>query len=301
MRIGIIGGSGIEGRLAETLSIENARRVRPETPYGPPGSEILTGEADGSPIAVLRRHGEGHTLPPHRVPYRANVYALKLLGVTHIVATGAVGSLREHLEPGHLALCDQFIDRTVARERTFFDDAAVHVELADPVCPVTRRWLLSEAGNCGTAVHERGTYVAIEGPSFSTRAESHMHRALGADVVGMTALPEARLAREAEMAYALVALITDYDCWRSEGDAEADGLSEREQRTLLDEIIANLGRATDAAAALVAAAVSNAAALRENKSPAHSALRQAIWTDRDTIDRSATAHLDPIWRHRLDP
>ena len=300
MRIAIIGGSGLDELLTAAGLVESPRVVEPQTPFGVPSSAITIGRARGSgvEVAFLKRHGEGHRISPHRVPSRANIFALKSLGVTHLIATGAVGSLREDIHPGDLVVCDQLIDRTTGagtrgQERTFFDRAAVHVEFADPCCPVMRAWLIgagasiSRAG--GSTVHDRGTCVVIDGPAFSTRAESEMHRAMGADVVGMTALPEARLAREAEIAYALVALPTDYDCWKPRATG-ANGKPE----SLLAEVIANLDRASGAAMRLIEAALADTGSL-ETPSPAHDALRLGIWTRRDAIDAEEVERLRPIW------
>jgi 5'-methylthioadenosine phosphorylase len=301
MRIAIIGGSGIEDRLSAAGLLEEPQLHEIQTPFGRPSAPIITGHLPGShvPIAALKRHGHGHTIPPHRVPSRANIFALKTLGVTHIIATGAVGSLREHIRPGDIVLCDQLIDRTTgagtrAQERTFFDSAAVHVEFADPCCPIMREWLSLAAKNpdppgapSHSTVHPTGSYITIDGPSFSTRAESHMHRAIGADVVGMTALPEARLAREAEIAYARIALPTDYDCWK---DTHAGAPPE----SILNDIIANLDRSAAATVRVIAAALRDTTPLLQ-PSPAHDALKLAIWTRREVIAPAEIERLRPIW------
>ncbi len=294
IRIGIIGGTGVEAKLGDRLALTGVEHHKPQTPFGPPSGPIATGTCGGAPVAILARHGAGHVRNPRGVPCRANVFALKLLGCTHIVAFGATGSLREEIAPGDLVLCDQLIDRTEGRERTFFERAAVHVEFAEPFCPVLRNWLLGAVRSLPeVTVHPRGTYLCMEGPSFSTRAESHLHRQWGADVVGMTALPEARLAREAEIAYALVALPTDYDCWR-----ERDGGADR--ASLLSEIMSNLERATDASLGLLAAALRDVSVLRREASPAHEALKLAIWSDRDAIDRAEVERLRPLWRRYVE-
>lgn len=336
MRIGIIGGSGLEERLAASGLIESARFVEVETPFGAPsaplamgrlargnaeaggesGSRVGDDREDSVELVILRRHGAGHVIPPHRIPHRANLFAMKSLGVTHIVATGAVGSLRETIHPGGVVLVDQFIDRTSGAgtrgvERTFFDQAAVHVEFADPCCPVLRAWLRAAAtraasdGRDPMTLHARGTCVVIDGPAFSTRAESHMHRLLGGDVVGMTALPEARLAREAEIAYALIALPTDFDCWRSgppredggaeSGDVEEHRVADHASESLLAEIIGNLNRSADAAVRLIELALSDLSLLRERPSPAHDALRLGIWTPKALIPREEVERLRVIW------
>jgi len=301
IRIGIIGGSGLGDVLRASMDPQDARTHDVDTPFGSPSSVIVTGTANGTPIAILERHGPGHVLSPAQVPFRANIYALKMLGCTHIVASGATGSLREEIVPGDLVICDQLIDRTDGRDRTFFEHAAVHVEFADPFCPLMRRWLLDAGHGLSGGVagmHERGTYICMAGPSFSTKAESHLYRQWGADVVGMTALPEARLAREAEMAYALIALPTDYDCWRRTDDADHAHHAQQvagDHASLLEEIIANLTRASQASIALINAALADTAPLRERPSPAHDALRLAIWTRKEAIDAEEVERLRPLW------
>ncbi|MGD9791208.1 MAG: MTAP family purine nucleoside phosphorylase [Phycisphaerales bacterium] len=307
MRIAIIGGSGLEDRLSASGLLDAPDAVEVQTPFGPPSAPIAIGTLTGTDVqlAILKRHGTGHTIPPHRVPYRANIYALKALGVTHIAATGAVGSLREEVKPGGVMLVDQFIDRTSGSgtrgaDRTFFDAAAVHVEFADPCCPVMRSWLqaaaprlaggVNEKGGEGIEVYPDGTYICIDGPAFSTRAESEMHRAFGADVVGMTALPEARLAREAEIAYSLIALPTDYDCWKQ----RIPKLGQPPESLLL-EIIGNLHTSAGAAAQLIEAALRDVSMLRDHPSPAHDALKLGIWTKKDLIPAAEVERLRPIW------
>ena len=285
-RIGIIGGTGVE----EALTDGSEGFEAPETPFGPPAAPIALTEWAGVPVAVLRRHGPGHPYNPTHVPYRANIFALKRLGVTHIVATGATGSLAEDVHPGELVLVDQVIDRTYRRAPTFFEHAACHVELSEPFCPVTRGWLRGAAeGLEGTRAHDGGTYVCMEGPSFSTRAESHMHRLLGGHVIGMTCMPEARLAREAEIAYAMVALPTDYDCWKPH--------AAQSEEALLEEIGKNLAHASEKSIDLIKAALSDTSPL-ETPSPAHDALRLALWSDKSRIDPAEIERLRPLWgRH----
>jgi 5'-methylthioadenosine phosphorylase len=293
IRIGIIGGTGIAGRLYDEGALDEHERVDLDTPFGRPSSAVLVGDADDTPVAILSRHGDGHVYNPAAVPYRANIFALKSVGCTHVVAFGATGSLREDIIPGDLVLCDQLIDRTDGRERTFYERAAVHAEFADPTCPVMRGWLRDASASVdGITVHHGGCYVCIPGPTFGTRAESHMHRQWGADVVGMTALPEARLAREAEMAYALVALPTDYDCWRPR--------TEGEEHSIMQAVLANLSHATDASMRLLNAALEHAATLRDTPSPAHDALATAIWTDRTVIDPTEVERLRPLWGRYFD-
>jgi len=285
IRIGIIGGSG----LGDALGVQKGQEVKPATPFGLPSSPITLTQWAGQDIAILQRHGIGHVLPPSSVPYRANIYALKALGVTHVIASGATGSLRERIAPGDLAIVDQVIDKTCKRPNTFYDKAAVHVELAEPFCPVMRQWLLQAAKRLeGVTVHETGTYVCMEGPAFSTRAESHMHRAWGGDLIGMTAMPEAKLAREAELAYALIALPTDYDCWRPHDGGVA-------AQDLLSEIIGNLKKASAAGVQLIKAALSDVSILQQTPSPAHDALKLAIWSDKSKIDPAEIERLAVLW------
>ena len=301
LRVGIIGGTGLGEALREGMDPHDLESHDLSTPFGKPSAPLHSGRYGEVAVVLLARHGDGHVLNPAAVPYRANIYALKALGCTHVVASGATGSLRAEIAPGDLVLCDQLIDRTTGRERTFYERAAVHVELADPCCPVLRRWLLeAAAGLDDVTVHPRGTYVCMEGPSFSTRAESHLHRAWGADLVGMTALPEARLAREAEIAYGLVALPTDYDCWlKPEGAGEGAGGAEA-SRSLLAEITGNLQRATEASISLIKGALADISILRETPSPAHEALGLAIWSEKSKIDPAEIERLRVLWGKYFD-
>lgn len=284
LRIAIIGGSG----LGDALGAEGGTSRVVDTPFGPPSSPILCAKWNGLEVLILQRHGAGHRYNPTNVPYRANLYALKKLGVTHIVASGATGSLREDIRPGELVIVDQTIDKTTRRSNTFYEHAAVHVELAEPFCPVMRRWLLQAAERLeGVTVHRQGTYVCMEGPGFSTRAESHMHRSWGGDIIGMTACPEAKLAREAEIAYALIALPTDYDCWRADD-------SDKPQQALLAEIMGNLERATRRSIELIRAALDDLTILTE-PSPAHTALKLAIWSDKKKLDPEQVNRLKVLW------
>ena len=214
--LAIIGGSG----LYDMPSLQNKQSIQCTTPYGKPSDEIIIGQLHGVSCAFLPRHGRGHLLSPSEINYRANIWALKSLGARFILSISAVGSLREHIEPGHLVCPDQFIDRTLNRPRSFFTDGVVaHVPFGDPIDPTFRSILYNSAQKVSDVpVHDTATYVCIEGPTFSTRAESEWFRTIGADIVGMTNLPEARLAREAEMAYATLALSTDYDCWHAGHD-----------------------------------------------------------------------------------
>ncbi|OWY00953.1 S-methyl-5'-thioadenosine phosphorylase [Thioclava sp. IC9] len=214
--IGVIGGSGVY----QINGLEAAEWVTVETPFGAPSDQVLTGSLDGVKMAFLPRHGRGHVETPTTVPYRANIAAMKQLGVTDLVAVSAVGSLKEAYAPGDFLIVDQYIDRTFAREKTFFGPGMVgHVSVAHPVCAELSTACAEAARKTGVTVHEGGTYVAMEGPQFSTKAESELYRQWGADVIGMTGMPEAKLAREAELHYACVAMITDYDCWHPDHDA----------------------------------------------------------------------------------
>jgi 5'-methylthioadenosine phosphorylase len=213
--LGILGGSGvynIEG-------LENTRWVKAASSFGEPSEEVLIGELNGQPIAFLPRHGRGHKIPPSEINYRANIDALKRLGVTDIVSVSAVGSLREHLTPGMFVIVDQFIDRTFAREKSFFGNGLVaHVSMAHPVCSRLGQHLYAAAQQVGIPAARGGTYLVMEGPQFSSLAESELYRAWQCDVIGMTNMPEAKLAREAEICYATVAMVTDYDCWHPNHD-----------------------------------------------------------------------------------
>ena len=277
--IGVIGGTG----LGETLfGVAGGRVYDIDTPFGRPSDPIRVVKWHGADVALLARHGNGHVLSPSQVPYRANIYALKSVGVTHILASGAVGSLREHINPRELVIPDQVIDKTYQRAPSFFDQGlAVHIEFAEPFCPDLRALLLSVANQAGPTVHARATYVCMEGPAFSATAESVMHRAWGGDVIGMTAMPEAKLAREAELSYALVALVTDYDCWRPR-DAKQN------RNAVLQEIIGHLEAATVNAMALMRAAIEAYAIKPLAPSPIHTGLDLAVWTERAKLTPELT-------------
>jgi len=282
--VGIIGGSGLGEALCKVGAGEP---IRVRTPFGAPSDAIIKTSWQGADVNVfvLNRHGPGHLITPSKVNYRANIYALKALGCTHVIASGAVGSLRDRIRPRDLAVPDQVIDKTTRRVGTFFEDFfAAHVEFATPFCPVLRRHLLNCADAVAAEVHDGGTYVCMEGPAFSTRAESEMHRAWGGDLIGMTCMPEAKLAREAEIAYAMLCLSSDYDCWRP---APAD----LDKHELLKEIIANLTEATAGSIELIKAAVARFDEIADVPSPAHSALELAIWSDKDAIPPAAREKL----------
>jgi 5'-methylthioadenosine phosphorylase len=227
-RIGIIGGSG----LSRLLSLSNVQRVKVETPFGDPSDEVILGSLGRAQIAFLQRHGPGHQIPPSQINVRANIAALKHVGCTQLLSLSAVGSLREECPPGSFVLVDQFIDRTIQREKTFFGRGLVgHVPFGDPVCKRMRAALADVASKLKLTYVNGGTYVVMEGPQFSTRAESNLYRSWGGTVIGMTAMPEAKLAREAELCYAMVAMPTDYDCWYEGHEAVTASLvSERMER-----------------------------------------------------------------------
>ena len=290
-QVGIIGGTGLGDVLIKEAG---GTPVTVDTPFGPPSAPPILANWEGVDVAFVARHGPGHLINPSNVPYRANIWALKRLGVTAIIASGATGSLREDLEPGHLVLCDQVIDKTFRREATFFDQGlVVHVEFADPFCPRLRTLLAQAGQHIGTMVHHAGTYVCMEGPQFSTRAESNAHRQGGGDLIGMTCMPEAKLAREAEICYALVALPTDYDCWRPADPS-------RDQDDLLREIMGNLHRATDMAITLIRQALKQMGTL-EGTCKCREALKLAIWSDKRQIAAAVRQRLDLlIGQHLAD-
>jgi 5'-methylthioadenosine phosphorylase len=216
----VIGGSG----LADGIGLDDAQEIEVSSPFGEPSGPVTVGYLGGVRFTFIARHGRGHRLPPGAVNYRANIDVLKRCGVTDVLALSAIGSLQEELAPGQFVVPDQFIDRTEGRARSFFGPGVVaHVSLADPVCPRIAGLAAGAARAAGATVHEGGCYVAIEGPQFSTRAESLMYRQWGADVIGMTAMPEARLAREAELPYAVLGMVTDWDCWRDSDSAVEAG------------------------------------------------------------------------------
>ena len=271
--IGIIGGTGL-GESLGALGAGQSHTI--DTPFGMPSGPIVTTQIAGAPVALLSRHGAGHLMGPSSVPFRANIYALKSLGVTHILASAACGSLRETIAPRDLVLPDQVIDKTFCRPNSFFDGIAAHVEMAMPFCPTLRHVLSGVGAGLPVKLHSRGTYVCMEGPQFSTRAESEMHRAWGGDLIGMTLMPEAKLAREAEICYAAVALVTDYDCWRKRPDDE-------DKLRLLEEIIDNVKAATQNAISLIAKAIPQVAAQSARPCGCQSALRLGIWSDKRRI------------------
>lgn len=274
--IGIIGGTGLGDALIELIGEAEFHDI--ETSFGKPSTSICVGTVGQKRVAFLNRHGKGHKLSPSEVPYAANIFALKKLGVHTLIASAAVGSLREEIAPGDLVIVDQFIDKTFKRRNTFFGGfAAVHCEAAEPVCPRLSKALLDVAKDINIKTHSKGTYVCMEGPQFSTRAESLMHRAWGGDLIGMTAMPEAKLAREAQMCYALVALPSDYDCWRPHKAGQ-------DKQRLLKEIISNLQTATSNCLGLIKAVLASEPELVSEDCPCRSSLALAVWTDQSQID-----------------
>ncbi len=276
--IGIIGGSG----LYSMPGLTNAREVRVRTPFGDPSDAFVVGSLEGRRVAFLARHGRGHRLSPSEINYRANICALKMLGATQIISAGAVGSLRENLPPLDFLIPSQFFDRTRLRVSTFFGGGIVaHVGFDKPTCVRLSEDLAAACDRAEVNVHRGGVYVCMEGPQFSTLAESHTYRQLRFDVIGMTNLTEAKLAREAELCYAAFAMITDYDCWHPQHDA-----------VTLDEIIRNLGKNAENVQRAIREAVRALDGTRDCK--CGSALAHAILTDRKTIPAAAKKRLAPI-------
>ncbi|MBU6372060.1 MAG: S-methyl-5'-thioadenosine phosphorylase [Alphaproteobacteria bacterium] len=277
--LGVIGGSG----LYDIPGLEGAWRTV-ETPWGAPSDQLFDGRIGDQRVVFLPRHGRGHRIPPSALNFRANVDALKRLGVTDVVSLSACGSLREDRPPGAFVVVDQFIDRTFAREKSFFATGLVaHVSMAHPVCPRLSALAAAAAREAGAEVHEGGTYLVMEGPQFSTLAESRLYRSWGCDVIGMTNMPEAKLAREAELPYASVAMVTDYDCWREE--TEAVTVSE-----VVEVMHANAGKAR----ALVAALARSLATTPRAPSPIDTCLDTAVITAPNARDPALTAKLDAI-------
>lgn len=283
--IGIIGGSG----LYDMEGLEQVREVKVNTPFGKPSDAIILGRIDGRSVAFLSRHGRGHRISPSEINYRANIYAMKSLGVTRVIAVSAVGSMKESVRPGDVLLPDQFIDFTKRRIGTFFDRGIVaHVAFADPICLHLSGALAEAAQGAGATVHRGGTYLCIEGPQFSTRGESFLYRQWGVDVIGMTNLPEAKLAREAELCYATLALPTDYDCWHSS-----------EESVTVEAILATLHKNVAMAKRILRAT------LRVAEEPrtcaCGTALEYAVLTAPDKITKEARKRLALLLARRYAP
>ncbi len=275
VRIGIVGGSGLYNMDA----LEDWHEISVETPWGVPSDAYIVGTIAGREVAFLARHGRGHQIMPSNLNFRANIYGLKKLGVEYILSFSAVGSLQEHLEPIHFVIPDQFFDRTRGRFSTFFDDDVVaHITFADPVCSVLSDVAANACLAAGVTVHRGGIYCCMEGPAFSTKAESNLYRSWGFDVIGMTNLQEAKLAREAEMSYSTVAMVTDYDCWHPEHDA-----------VTVDTVIEYLTKNSANAQKVAIEAVKN---IPDTPSPHATALQHAILTDRTKISNASKEKYD---------
>ena len=267
-KVGIIGGTG----LYNLEGLKDVKEVNIDTPFGSPSSSIVVGNFEGVSVAFVPRHGSGHTISPTNIPVRANIFALKKLGVSKVIAVSAVGSLRENIAPLDLVIPNQIIDRTKMRASTFFDGSIVaHVGFANPFCGSVSHDLYRSASKSGAKVHNGGTYVVIEGPQFSSLAESNLYRSWGADVIGMTALPEAKLAREAELCYAILACSTDYDCWR-----------DSEESVTVDMVVANLNKNIKISKKILEDVIPN---LSQNVDcECNYAMENAIISSRDSID-----------------
>jgi 5'-methylthioadenosine phosphorylase len=285
VQIGIIGGSG----LYDMEEVTDRREVTLDTPFGPPSGPYLVGTLRGKRVAFLARHGAGHRLLPSELNFRANIYGMKLLGVEYILSASAVGSLREEYKPLDIAIPDQFIDRTRGRISTFFGRGlAAHVGFAHPFCRILSGIAFESGQSSGATVHKGGTYVCMEGPQFSTLAESRLYRSWGADIIGMTNLQEAKLAREAEICYTTIALVTDYDCWHPDHD-----------HVTVDLIVANLIQNATTAQRLIAAAVDRLP--YERTCECATALRYALITRPEVIPEEVRRELGPIVAKYLTP
>ena len=278
--IGIIGGSG----LYSMPGLTNIEEVAVETPFGAPSEKLVLGTLEGRKVAFLARHGKGHRILPSELNFKANIHALKSLGVTSILSVSAVGSLKEEHKPTDFVIPDQFIDRTFDRTATFFGDGIVgHVGFGDPVCPIVVDTFVKACAEVGVVGKKGGTYICMEGPQFSTRAESNLYRSWGADVIGMTNLQEAKLAREAEISYATLAMVTDYDCWREGHDD-----------VTVDQVIAVMHQNSENAQKVVKAAIRLLPA-DLSASPAQTAAKFAILTDRAVIPEATKAKLKVLF------
>ena len=277
VKVGIIGGSG----FYQMDGLNELRKIEVETPFGLPSHAVVVGKIDGQSVAFLPRHGVGHPLLPSEINVRANIYALKSLGVEWLIGVSAVGSLREEIEPRHFVIPDQLYDHTKNRTSTFFGDGIVaHVGFADPFCPILGQCIYQSAKRVGATIHSGGTYICMEGPAFSTLAESNLYRKFGFDVIGMTAAPEAKLAREAEMSYAVLACSTDYDCWH-----------EDHETVTTEMIIENLLANVETAKQIVRSAIQNLP-LDRSSSPAYKALEKSIATNSNVIPEETKQKLE---------
>lgn len=282
--IGIIGGSG----LYDLEGLSQVEEITDATPFGEASDAIVRGRLGDVTLLFLPRHGRGHRVPPHRINYRANLFALKQAGAEQVLSVSAVGSLREHIHPGDMVVVDQFIDRTRGRRSTFFDDRGLvaHVSMADPVDAALAAALATSVEAVGAPLHRGGTYVCMDGPQFSTRAESELYRSWGAAVIGMTNLPEAKLAREAELPYATLAMATDYDCWHEE-----------EEAVTVEAVIATMRQNVAIARGVIAQLITRLP--DPAQSPASSALQNAIITPHDLVDADTRRTLAPLLKKYL--
>jgi len=286
--IGLIGGSGLGDVFEKQLS--NIRKVNVKTPFGSPSDKIVIGDFAGRKLAFLNRHGEGHKLNPSVVPFAANIYALKKIGVTTLIGTTAVGSLTAKMKPKDIVIVDQLIDKTFKRTNTFFNGvAAVHCELAKPCCERLRNVVAEVSKGVKTKVHKQGTYVCMEGPQFSTRAESLMHQKWGGHLIGMTAMPEAKLAREAQMCFVMISMVSDYDCWRPQKKNAAPA-------ELLKEIIGNLNEATANTIKLIDAVLRSKKIFCDETCACRKSLGLAVWTPEKYINKKYAEMLKVLKR-----
>jgi 5'-methylthioadenosine phosphorylase len=280
--IGLIGGTGLGETIADKIKDVKLRSI--DTPFGRPSDRIIVGKIGNRRVAFINRHGRGHKLSPSEVPYAANIFALKKLGVHTVIATGAVGSLRQSIRPGDLVIVSDFIDKTFRRQGSFFTGfGAVHTEMAEPVCGRLSQVIWTTSTKLSVRTHRGGTYVCMEGPQFSTRAESLMHRKWDGDLIGMTAMPEAKLAREAQMCYALIAIVSDYDCWRIRQAHRGRPRRRRDKQELLREIIGNMQRASDNCLKLIEAVLAGKRGLACEDCGCRRSLELAVWTNQSEI------------------
>jgi len=284
--IGILGGTGLGDTLSQQLS--GGKFISVDTPFGKPSMPIFIGTIGKKKIAFLNRHGKGHSISPSEIPYAANIFALKKIGVRTIIGTGAVGSLIAKIAPADLVIVDQFIDKTFKRQNSLFGGfGTVHCEMANPTCSRLGKTLLAAAKKINVHTHKTGTYVCMEGPQFSTRAESLMHIKWGGELIGMTAMPEVKFARESQICYALIALASDYDCWKP--------VKSGDKLMLTRFILSNLKQATDNCLKLIEAVLNNKAILADETCPCRKSLEFAIWTSAKEIKPKETKRLKVLF------
>lgn len=277
IKIGIIGGSGLYNMSGFNVIEE----IKITTPFGEPSDIIIHSRYENKDLYFLPRHGRGHMVPPHKINFRANIFALKTLGITHIISVSAVGSMKEEIKPGNILLPDQFIDITKNRSNTFFEDGIVaHTAFGDPLCNTLRKNLIKSCSELDFHYFSKGTYICIDGPQFSTRAESNVYRGWGVDVIGMTNVTEAKLSREAEICYATIALVTDYDCWH-----------ETEEDVTVESVLAIIDSNISKAKELIKKTIAN---VGNYNCSCHESLKNAIMTDKTKISKSILEKLGPI-------